>query len=138
MDCENNIISNLTLTGGFVDGISTGQNGGGVYIEGSSPIIINSIIWNNEPPSIIIVDDESAIISYSDIEGGWEGEGNIDTDPLFCNPGSGDYRLDEESPCIATGEIGENMGALGVGCEAILSNYKDVLQSQFVLYQNYL
>jgi L-ascorbate metabolism protein UlaG (beta-lactamase superfamily) len=29
----------------------------------------------------------NAAVSYSDVQGGWEGEGNIDADPLFANPG---------------------------------------------------
>jgi hypothetical protein len=129
---SNPIMTNVTISGNTAN-----DDSGCMYLNRSSPTLINSIIWNNAPPSITVSGDETPIISYSDIEGGWEGEGNIDTDPLFCNPGSGDYRLDEESPCIATGENGENMGALGVGCEAILSTDKDVLPLQFVLYQNY-
>tara|TARA_B100001167_G_scaffold96768_1_gene58896 strand:- start:269 stop:2149 length:1881 start_codon:yes stop_codon:yes gene_type:complete len=129
---SNPIMTNVTISGNTAN-----DDSGCMYLNRSSPTLKNSIIWNNAPPSITISGDETPIISYSDIEGGWEGEGNIDTDPLFCNPGSGDYRLDEESPCIATGENGENMGALGVGCELILSTDKDVLPSQFVLYQNY-
>jgi len=39
-------------------------------------------------------------VTYSDIEGGWSGEGNIDADPLFV--GVGDYHLLPESPCIDT------------------------------------
>jgi len=39
------------------------------------------------------------IITYSNIEGGWEGEGNIDTDPLF----NDDFTLSENSPCIDAG-----------------------------------
>ena len=130
---SNPIMTNVTISGNTAN-----DDSGCMYLNRSSPTLKNSIIWNNAPPSITISGDETPIISYSDIEGGWEGEGNIDTDPLFCNPGSGDYRLNEESPCIATGENGENMGALAVGCEAILSTDKDVvLPSQFVLYQNY-
>ncbi|MDP7246795.1 MAG: hypothetical protein QF389_09500, partial [Planctomycetota bacterium] len=40
------------------------------------------------------------LITYSDIEGGWEGEGNIDTDPLF----NEDYTLQAGSPCIDAGD----------------------------------
>ena len=48
--------------------------------------------------------DEEPVITYSDIEGGWEGEGNIDSDPLFTYPEYGDYTLIETSPCIDTGD----------------------------------
>jgi hypothetical protein len=56
---------------------------------------------------------------YSKIQGGCEGIGNIDANPLFCNPESGDYTLAENSPCVGTGENGSNIGAFGIGCEAI-------------------
>ena len=45
----------------------------------------------------------STTISYSNLEGGWEGEGNIDSDPLFTNSENGIYTLQEGSPCIDTG-----------------------------------
>ena len=38
-----------------------------------------SEIWNN--------DDSSIAISYSDVQSGWPGEGNIDADPCFVDPG---------------------------------------------------
>ncbi|MDP6877460.1 MAG: T9SS type A sorting domain-containing protein, partial [Candidatus Marinimicrobia bacterium] len=40
----------------------------------------------------------------------------INTDPLFCNPDSGDFTLAENSPAVGAGENGENIGAFGVGC----------------------
>ncbi len=47
-------------------------------------------------------------VSYSDIEGGvpddvTDGGENLDTDPLFVNPGAGDYRLQNTSPCVDEG-----------------------------------
>jgi hypothetical protein len=71
--------------------------GGGIFISGSYYLtIINSIVWGNCPVSIYFeteafdqpIDDEAVII-YSDITGGYEGEGNIDTDPLFVYGGDG-------------------------------------------------
>jgi hypothetical protein len=50
---------------------------------------------------------------YSDIKGGWTGEGNIDADPCFVDPGywdangvwvDGDYHLLEDSPCVDAGD----------------------------------
>ena len=42
-------------------------------------------------------------MSYSDIEGGWTGTGNLDADPLFVDAANGDYRLGVGSPCIDKG-----------------------------------
>jgi parallel beta-helix repeat protein len=62
-------------------------------------------IWNN--------DNSVITITYSDVQGGWEGEGNIDADPCFISPGywdangvwiDGDYHLLPSSPCIDAGD----------------------------------
>ena len=128
--------SEPTMTNVTISDNTADDDGGGMYLNTSSPILINSIIWNNEPVSIHVNGNESPDISYSDIEGDWQGEGNIDVDPLFCNPDSGDYNLTENSPCIGTGFEGANMGANEVGC-GTLSTDRDVIPLQFVLHQNY-
>jgi hypothetical protein len=62
-------------------------------------------IWNN--------DNSIITISYSDVQGGWLGLGNIDGDPCFVEAGfwdangvwvEGDYHLLDDSPCIDTGD----------------------------------
>lgn len=54
----------------------------------------NCIIWNGENP--ILNDDNSKIvITYSDIQGGWEGTGNFEEEPLFAEPG---YWVDINDP----------------------------------------
>ena len=42
-------------------------------------------------------------MTYSDVEGGHAGIGNIDADPLFWNQSGADYHLKPGSPCIDTG-----------------------------------
>jgi len=81
--------------------------GGGIYSGVSRPAITNSIIWNNNPESIhsaVVEFGAQPLITYSDVEGGWEGEGNIDTEPLFVDPENSDYTLQAESPCIDAGD----------------------------------
>ena len=127
--------SDVTLTHVTISGNTATTSGGGFL---SSPFsnntLTNSIIWDNIPQSIYAF--ATTTISYSDIQGGWGGEGNIDADPLFCNPDSSDFTLAENSPCVGTGESGVNMGAFGVGCEA-LSTDKDVIPLKYLLHQNY-
>jgi len=55
-----------------------------------------SEIWNNDTSTITI--------TYSDVQGGWTGMGNIDADPLFINPINSDYHLQPSSPCIDAGD----------------------------------
>jgi hypothetical protein len=45
-------------------------------------------------------------------------DGNIISDPVFCDISEYNFSLAENSPCISTGEGGVNMGSLGVGCSA--------------------
>ena len=127
--------SDVTLTHVTISGNTATTSGGGfLSTPFSNNTLTNSIIWNNSPESIYAF--ATTTISYSDIQGGWGGEGNIDADPLFCNPDSSDFTLAENSPCVGTGESGVNMGAFGVGCEA-LSTDKDVIPLKYLLHQNY-
>ena len=59
------------------------QSGGALYLEDltTNPIIINSILWNNGTE--IYLDGGTVTVNYSDIEGGYTGIGNIDSDPIF-------------------------------------------------------
>jgi hypothetical protein len=66
----------------------------------SDPIVTNCILWGDLSNEI---SGTSAIVTYSDIQGGYKGEGNIDADPLFVLSEKRDYRLLWESPCIDTG-----------------------------------
>ncbi|MHC4389108.1 MAG: right-handed parallel beta-helix repeat-containing protein, partial [Planctomycetota bacterium] len=59
----------------------------GVYH--SRPVITNSIVRGNAEGNI----DHFAEVTYSNVEGGWPGLGNIDSDPCFADPNTGDYRL---------------------------------------------
>ena len=91
--------------------------GGGLLVYFSNLIVTNSLIWNNSPQSISILESDSTIItiSYSNIEDGEAGiitsdndslywnEGNIDQDPLFTDPENGDFTLQTDSPCIDAG-----------------------------------
>jgi len=60
-------------------------------------------LWRNIPDELYVDDTSVVDITYSDIQGGWPGEGNIDAEPLFVDPDSGDYHLTDYSPCIGAG-----------------------------------
>jgi len=70
--------------------------GGGLYSSGSNPKLTNCIFWENTPDEIGAY-PSTLIITYSDVQGGWEGEGNIDVDPLFADPANGDYHLKSQA-----------------------------------------
>ena len=65
--------------------------------------VTNSILFGNAGGSIHIPDANDAHISYSAVEGGWPGTGNISDNPQFVDAAHGDYRLQFGSPAIDTG-----------------------------------
>ena len=86
----------LILNSSFA-GNSSSESGGGVYCRPNNSVIIaNCILWDNTPDAV--AGDVS--ITYSNVQGGWAGDGNIDSDPLFVDPVNGDYHLATGSPCI--------------------------------------
>ena len=98
---------------------NSASSGGGILsIQNSQPMFSNSILWGDAPEEIIS-DLDSITIFYSNIQGGWQGSGNINQDPLFCMIEDGDYALAENSPCLESGENGVNMGSFGIGCLTI-------------------
>ena len=83
----------------IANNIATIDVGGISFDMSSTPIITNSIIWGNSPSNMFY----SNSVTYSDVEGGYPGEGNINADPLFADQANGDYHLSLESPCIDSG-----------------------------------
>lgn len=67
--------------------------------------VVNTILWNGR--NEVYLSASSITITYSDVRGGYEGEGNIDSLPMFLRPRQ-DYHLRPTSPCIGAGT---NIGA---------------------------
>jgi len=62
----------------------------------STVTMLNCIIWNGL--NWLWNNDNSTITAtYSDAQGGWPGEGNIDSDPCFANVNNGDYHLKSQA-----------------------------------------
>jgi beta propeller repeat protein len=56
----------------------------GPGISATGATATNSIVYfNNQGAKRIQIEGTRAAASYSDVQGGWDGEGNIDADPLF-------------------------------------------------------
>jgi len=90
-------VTNCTISG------NTSPYGAGIEAwNGGSAYITNAIIWDNSPQAVSQAGG-NLYIWYSDIEDGFDGEGNIDADPLFVGANSGDYSLSADSPCIDAG-----------------------------------
>jgi len=91
--------------------------GGAVHNSDGSATLTNCILWNDLPNEIHSVPGD-VVVTYSDVQGGWAGEGNIDADPLFVGGFLGDYYLSQtaagqpvDSPCVDAGsDTAENLG----------------------------
>jgi hypothetical protein len=92
----------------FTNNITIADTGGAIT---GNATIANSILWDNSPAELNGVFDTT----YSCVEGGWAGVGNVATNPQFINargvdgvPGTGDdiLRLAAASPCIDAGNNG--------------------------------
>lgn len=76
-------------------------------IDASSSDIVNTIIWGTVTPLGAVDDGSEFKVSYSLIQqpGGqvYDGNGNLNKDPLFVDPAKGRYTLRGNSPAIAAG-----------------------------------
>jgi len=93
---SNPSLENVTISGNSAPNSGCG---GGIYCSGSNPNLVNCVLWNDFPDEI----SGTATVTYSDIQGGWEGEGNIDEDPLFVGIGEYPFMLQDLSPCVNAG-----------------------------------
>ena len=73
-------ITNCTITGNSARDLS----GDGIYCFDSSPTITNCILWANTPQEVY-VNSGTPVVTYCDVQGGYIGIGNIDTDPCFAS-----------------------------------------------------
>jgi len=105
----NRFDSSPSVTSCTFSGNSATVNGSGMYNEGSSPTVTNCMLWDIGEE---IANDASStpLVTYCDVQNGYTGEGNIDADPMFVDPASGDYRLQAGSPCI---DAGSNLAVPG-------------------------
>ena len=100
---SNPIITNCTIAG-------NGGYNGGIFNSASQPVVKNSIIWGNSTP----FNDTQSIITYSNVQAGYVGTGNLSSDPKYVSPMPenlapnivGDYHLQVSSLAIDRGDNG--------------------------------
>jgi parallel beta-helix repeat protein len=95
--------SEATITNCTIYGNSAPQwysyRAGGIHCEyDATTDVSNCIVWANWPYQIEFPSDESTV-TYSDVQGGFQGQGNINTPPLLTPDG----HLQANSPCIDKG-----------------------------------
>jgi hypothetical protein len=105
---SNPLVLNCTFSG------NTSNIGSAIYnrYTNSNPTIKNCIIWGNDGG--IINSGASSTVTYSIVQGGYAGTGNLNVDPLFVSQPpiglgtTGDLQLQACSPAI---DAGTSMGA---------------------------
>jgi hypothetical protein len=97
-----NYESNPTITNATFTGNAANSNGGALYnFLFSNPTVSNSILWGNGTE--ITNSSSTPTVTYSIVQGGYAGTGNINADPLFVNAANGNLRLQSCSPAINAG-----------------------------------
>jgi len=89
------------------------NKGGGMGNLNAELIMTNSIMWGDRSLEDPEISEKFSVISvqYSNVEGGYQGDGNDDSPPEFVKAGrwngdsweEGDYRLTVRSPCVDSG-----------------------------------
>jgi len=96
---SNPILKNVTIYDNVLEGI---------YCNSGSIVLNNCLLWGNNSGGTQIDTNPIPNITYSNIQGGWEGIGNIDAEPLLVDPTNGDFQpkwtATEFSPLIDTGD----------------------------------
>ncbi|KPK66464.1 hypothetical protein AMJ82_11790 [candidate division TA06 bacterium SM23_40] len=115
--------SSPMLEGNTLTGNIATQSGGAIAcVMGSAPTAANCILWGNSADTYpeIYVESDTIIVTYSNVEGGWPGNGNINLDPLFVTGPLGDHYLSQiaagqgaDSPCMDAGDPGSAVPAGG-------------------------
>ncbi len=140
--------------------------GGGIFCHTLSNFVVENCILRGNSPNQIGHEEpewaEGTPVSYTNIEGGWAGDGNIDVDPCFADPDVNDFHLKSQagrwnansgswvidavtSPCIDAGDTASpigyelfpnggrvNMGAYG-GTEQASKSYFGIVPCEIIV-----
>lgn len=131
--------SNNTIANNRAD-----NSGGGIVLvlgQNDSAVVETSILWADSVDEISVIADSGAYYDfrYCNISGGWEGHGNFDLEPEFCDTALGDFSLKNSSPCLPeNNDSGLLIGAISDVCGTLgIDEDDNVLPHSFKLAQNY-
>ena len=100
-------LTNVTFSG------NTADSGGGMYnvsFDADYPTYVtlaNVILWGDSAATgaeIYNAGTSTSTVTYSDVQGGYPGTGNLNADPLFVDAANGNLRLQDTSPAIDAGD----------------------------------
>jgi hypothetical protein len=99
-----NLVGSATLTNCTISG-NRSETEAVVRLALSELRATSCVFWNDASEEISLGFFATVDMKCSDVEGGWEGLGNIDSDPRFVDAEGGDFRLQMDSPCIDSASI---------------------------------
>jgi len=82
---------------------SVPANGAAMSFAVAAQAVESCIIYDNAPLSLSDQGGSTPVVTYSNVEGGFPGIGNIDVDPLFSLSQPLEYHLTLASPCVDAG-----------------------------------
>lgn len=95
----------------IADNLATVTRGGGLADQDGRATLRNCIVWGNKVTSVQPNDAQilngaggGSLATYSNVEGGWPGTANLDSNPGFVDAANANYRLQAGSPCVHAGE----------------------------------
>ena len=127
---------------------NNGISGGIRVSSGFNVRVLNSIFWANSSGQIYISNTTSSV-TYSLVQGGYSGAGNINIDPLFIDPDGADneagtldddLRITENSSCVnhgsVTGSPAEDFFGMARDGIADIGYHEIMLARSMIIYVN--
>jgi len=122
--------SALSISACTLSGNSAAFHGGAILCHDSSPSLENCILAFSVDGDAIACEGtlSAPALVCTDVFGNQDGDwtdcifdqqgfaGNLSLDPVFCNPGNGDFSLRSDSPCAPENNDCGLLGAWPVGC----------------------
>jgi len=100
--------ANPLIINNTIFGNKASLNGAGIYSDYSSHLMVrNTIVWADSVSGLtneIFISGGNALVEYSNVMGGWSGNGNMNSDPLFLKSESLWFCLNSVSPCADAGD----------------------------------
>jgi len=104
---SDSVLTNCTFAG------NSGVEGNGLLLSESSYLEATNCILRDGGDEVVAEGSSTAVITYSNVEGGWAGAGNIDAEALFADADGADDVVGTEdddlqpvagSPCVDSGD----------------------------------
>ncbi|NJN78829.1 MAG: hypothetical protein HC803_11335 [Saprospiraceae bacterium] len=118
-----NFNTQITITNStFAD--NSGLHGGGIYSNDTIAqryTVTNCIFWNNS--ALTQINRTTFNVTYSIVQGGYTGTGNLNQDPLFVDAANDNYALQASSPAVDAG----NNAAIPSGITTDLAGFDRII-----------